>query len=123
MATDLTILFFEILIIGLQFLPLSCIFKTHRLSRICSHGQKFAIIKRNRNEDLLFFLLLLLLLVHLLIFFPSSLTLWAVGVLQAEAGLVALGHLGPIEGHQVVMGKYLDAMEVSAGGKPGKHDQ
>ena len=42
-------------------------------------------------------------------------TLGAVGVLQAEAGLVPLGHLGAVERQQVVVGEDLDAVEVPVG--------
>lgn len=37
------------------------------------------------------------------------------GVLQAEAGLVPLGHLGAVERQQVVVGEDLDAVEVPVG--------
>lgn len=40
------------------------------------------------------------------------LTIGAVGVLQAEAGLVTLSHLGPVERQQVVVGEHLDAVVV-----------
>lgn len=41
-----------------------------------------------------------------------QITFWAVGVLQAEAGFVAFGHLGPVERQQVVVGEHLDAVVV-----------
>lgn len=40
------------------------------------------------------------------------LTIGAVGVLQAEAGLMTLSHLGPVERQQVVVGEHLDAVVV-----------
>lgn len=40
------------------------------------------------------------------------LTIGAVGVLQAEAGLVTLSHLGPVVRQQVVVGEHLDAVVV-----------
>lgn len=39
-------------------------------------------------------------------------TVWAEGVLQTEAGFMAFGHLGPIEGQQIVVGEHLDAVVV-----------
>lgn len=42
-------------------------------------------------------------------------TIRAVGVFQAKAGLVPLGHLGAIERQQIIVGKDLDAVEVSVG--------
>lgn len=42
-------------------------------------------------------------------------TFRAVGVFQAKAGLVPLGHLGAIERQQIIVGKDLDAVEVSVG--------
>ena len=39
-----------------------------------------------------------------------GLTLWAVGVLKAEAGLVSLCHSGPVEGQQVIVCEHLDAV-------------
>lgn len=39
-------------------------------------------------------------------------TVWAVGVLQTEAGFMALSHLGPIERQQIVVGEHLDAVVV-----------
>lgn len=41
------------------------------------------------------------------------LTIGAVGVLQAETGLVSLSHLRPIEGEQIVVGEHLNAVVVS----------
>lgn len=40
-------------------------------------------------------------------------TSFAFSVLQAEAGLVALSHLGAIEAQQVVVGEYFHAVVVS----------
>lgn len=42
-------------------------------------------------------------------------TFGAVGVFQAKAGLVPLGHLGAVEGQQIIVGEDLDAVEVSVG--------
>lgn len=89
------------LITGLKLFPLSCIFKTHHLLRICCHAQSLQSTSRMAPHR-----------------FSSSsstsscLTLRAVGVLQAEAGLVALSHLGPVEGQQVVVGEDFDAVVV-----------
>lgn len=41
-----------------------------------------------------------------------SLTIGAVGVLQTEAGFVALSHFGPIESEQVIVGEHLNAVVV-----------
>lgn len=49
-----------------------------------------------------------------------SLTLGAVGVLQTEAGFVALSHLGPIESEQVIVGEHLNAVVVPGGDTQGK---
>lgn len=39
-------------------------------------------------------------------------TVWAVGVLQTEAGFVTFSDLGSVEGQQVVVGEHLDAVVV-----------
>lgn len=39
-------------------------------------------------------------------------TIWAVGVLQTEAGFMAFSHLGPVQGQQVVVGEHLNAVIV-----------
>lgn len=39
-------------------------------------------------------------------------TVWAVGVLQTEAGFMAFSHLGPTERQQIVVGEHLDAVVV-----------
>jgi len=41
----------------------------------------------------------------------------AVRVLQAEAGLVALGHTGSVQGEQVIVGEHLDAVVVPGRGE------
>lgn len=103
--------FYEMLITGLKLFPLSCIFKPHHLSCICSHAQSLPstsglALHKSFSSSL-----------------PSSsscLTFGAVGVLQAETGLVALGHLGPIEGQQVIVGEDLDAVVVPEGRDQGR---
>lgn len=89
---------FEMLITGLKLFPLSCIFKIHHLSRVCSHAQTLPSASG--------------ITLHISSSSSSCLTFRAVGVLQAEAGLVALGHLGPIKGQEVVVGEDLDAVVV-----------
>lgn len=42
-------------------------------------------------------------------------TFGAVGVFQAKAGLVSLSHLGAVQCQQIIVGKDLDAVEVSVG--------
>lgn len=42
-------------------------------------------------------------------------TFGAVGVFQAKTGFMPLGHLGAVECQQIVVGKDLDAVEVSVG--------
>ena len=44
-------------------------------------------------------------------------TFRAVGVLQTEAGLMALSHPGPVQGEQVVVGEHLDAVVVPGRGR------
>lgn len=39
-------------------------------------------------------------------------TIWAVGVLQTEAGFMAFSHFGPVQGQQVVVGEHLNAVVV-----------
>lgn len=43
------------------------------------------------------------------------LTIWAVGVLQTEAGFVTFSHLGPIDGQQIIVGEHLNAVVVPEG--------